>query len=154
MALLATLHDHRRAAERTPLDAEATLRVGGRPLDALIANISASGCLLICSEKLAIGDTMTIGIAGVGRREARIVRAEGQRCGAAFAAPLLRSEIDAVAAMPGDTIVSFPGTLPPSREDGSPFPTHPMSRLTRLAVIAALTAATWGVVVAALHLVG
>jgi hypothetical protein len=154
MALLATLHDHRRAAERQALDADATLRVDGRPLDALIANISASGCLFVCSTPLEIGDTMTIGIAGVGRRLARVVRAEGQRFGAAFDPPLLPAEIEAAVAVPGDTVVSFPLPIAAFADDEAPPAVATVSPVMRLIVLAGLSAATWSAVVIALRIAG
>ena len=61
MALLATLYDSRRSDERQAADVGATIRVDGSPVDALIVNLSASGCLFVCSEPLEVGDTMSIG---------------------------------------------------------------------------------------------
>lgn len=151
MALLATLHDHRRADERQALDVDATLRVEGRPIDALIADISASGCLFVCEEVLNVDDTVTIGIAGVGRRQARVVRVQGCRFGAVFETALLRSEIDAVVAMPDDVMVSFPLPIATLPEDPPLSATAGLSLVLRLAVIAGLAAATWGAVILIIH---
>ena len=143
MALFATLHDHRRSAARQALDVDATLRVDGRPLDALIANISASGCLFVCSEPLEVGDTVTIGIAGIARRRMQIVRALHSRYGAEFEAPLNQGEIDAAMAVPGQ-IVAFPKPmgLQSAGDEDRPIAAK-LHRPMRLVIVAGLTAATW-----------
>ena len=152
MALLATLHDHRRAAERQALDADATLRIDGRPLDALIANISMSGCLFVCSERLDVGDTVTIGIAGIGRRRVQIVRALGARYGAEFEVPLDQVEIDAAVAEPGEVVVSFPMPIAePSVGEEEPSRAGKLLPPVRLVVVVGLAVLSWWVLIAALR---
>ena len=154
MALLATLHDHERAAERQVLDADATLRVDGRPLDALIANISASGCLFVCAQPLAVGDTLTIGIAGIGRRPARIVRALDTRYGAEFEVPLTASDLSAALSAQREIVVPFPiGIVSPEGENDAPPSASPLAVPSRIAIIAGLTVASWAALIALTRLV-
>ena len=108
MALLATLHDPRRSDERQPTNVGATVRVDGNPIDALIVNLSASGCLFMCSEPLEVGDILSIGIAGIGRRQARIVRSLDTRFGAEFDQTLTSSEIQTAVAASDESVISFP----------------------------------------------
>lgn len=148
MALLATLQDYRRSEERRSTDADVTLRIDGRPLDALIANISVSGCLFVCAAPLEVGDAATIGIAGIGRRSARIVRAAGTRFGATFDTPLTPSEIEAAVAMPNETVVSL--SLPITGlliNADEPSATR-LPAAARLVITITLTAATWAVLAA------
>lgn len=154
MALLATLHDHRRSAERQALDVDATLRVEGRPLDALIVNISASGCLFICSEPLEVGDTATIGIAGIGRQGARVVRAVGTRFGAEFGIALTSAEIEAAVTASGGTVVSLPLPITGPLVDADEPPSARLAPTARLAIIVALATATWWALAAVLRALG
>jgi hypothetical protein len=154
MAQPAPLHDHERAAERQVLDADATLRVGGRPVDALIANISTSGCLFVCADPLAVGDTLTIGIAGIGRRPARVVRALDTRYGAEFEVPLSPEDMEAAASAQREIVVPFPMTIvSPAADDDEVASAPALAVSTRMAIVAGLAVATWAVLIPVLHLV-
>ena len=150
MALHAKLQEDARAADRHDLGADATLRaVDDSPLDILIANLSATGCLFVCSERLEVDGAVTIGIAGLGRLPARIVRAEGQRYGANFDRLLDAAELNAALALSDDTVIQFPiGLLnvPIVNNDLPPIAKLPLR--TRAAVLAALTLGTWSAVLA------
>lgn len=154
MALLATLHDHQRAAERQALEAGTTVRMDGNPYDAIIANISASGCLFVCEQTLQIGDTITIGIAGLGRRKARIVRTLETRFGAEFLTPLVPSEIETAGAVSDESVVSlFPWPVVDcSRDDNQSFAISAVARQTRLMILAGLVASSWVIILAAIHI--
>lgn len=152
MAMLAHLYDSGRAAERHALDADATLRGEDQlPIDILVADLSATGCLFVCAEELAPDAEITIGIAGVGRRQARIVRALGQRYGCAFAVALTEAEAAAARTASGGTIVDFPVWPHPSTEEDLPSVAK-LSGRVRLAVLAGVTAAGWSAVVLAARL--
>lgn len=155
MALLATLHDHRRAAERQALEAGATLRVDGNPHDALIANISASGCLFVCERKLEVGDTVSVGIAGLGRRDARIVRTLDSRYGVEFVTPLLPSEIETAAAIPDETVIPlFPWPVIDRSFNVAETIASPLATpQTRLMIVVALVVSTWACIFIAFHAV-
>ena len=152
MAMLATLHEHRRAAERQASEAGATLRVDGDPYDVLIANISVSGCLFVCAQELEVGDTVTIGIAGVGRRDARIVRALDSRFGAEFNVPLLPSEVELAASIPAETVVSlFPWPVIDRSFDLDESANPLVTPKARLMILVGLVASTWAAILIGLH---
>lgn len=150
MALRATLHEDGRAAERHPLEADATLRTPEQaPADILIVNLSATGCLFVCATPIETGVDVTIGIAGLGRRAVRIRRREDTRYGAEFVAPLDAADIAAVLDAPADTVVSLQpwGATPIVTE--APPAAAKLPRAYRLAVLGAMTVATWLVLLAA-----
>ena len=144
MALLATLYDPRRSDERQTADVGATIRVDGSPVDALIVNLSASGCLFVCSKPLEVGDTMSIGIAGVGRRPARIVRALGSRFGAEFEEPLTLVDLRTAVSATDDSVIAFPLIMPdvsPIEETSIQFEGY--SHRMKLGIISCLVVMSW-----------
>ena len=144
MALLATLYDPRRSDERQAADVSATIRVDGTPADALIVNLSASGCLFVCSEPLEVGDTMSIGIAGVGRRPVRIVRALGSRFGAEFEEPLTLVELRAAVSSTDDSVITFPLISPVSSHVAETvYQNEKYSYRVRLGIIIFLVVTSW-----------
>ena len=152
MAMLAHLYDGR-AAERHALDADATLRGEDQlPIDILIADLSATGCLFVCAEELAPDAEITIGIAGIGRRQARIVRALGQRYGCEFAVALTEAEAATARTASGGTIVDFPVWSHPSTEAEDLPSVAELSGRVRLAVLAGTTGAAWATVLLAVRL--
>ena len=144
MALLATLYDSRRSDERQAADVGATIRVDGSPVDALIVNLSASGCLFVCSEPFEVGDTMSIGIAGVGRRPARIVRALGSRFGAEFAEPLTVVELRTAVSASDESVIAFPLVTPVSSDiEKTALHYEKYSYRVRQGIIASLVVTSW-----------
>jgi hypothetical protein len=152
MALLAKLYDSGRGAERHALDADATLRAEDQvPVDVLVADLSTTGCLFVCAAPLAPGSEVTIGIAGVGRREATVVRALEQRYGCEFAVPLTPAEFAAAQNAPGGTIVNFPAWSPGASASDVDAPTAArLPGAVRLTVLAGVTAITWSAIIGVL----
>jgi hypothetical protein len=96
MALIGQLYGHGRSAERHDLAADATLRGADRiPVDILVVDLSQTGCLFVTAEPLPIEAIVTIGVAGVGLHEARIVRNQDVRFGCTFLIPLTNVELAA-----------------------------------------------------------
>jgi hypothetical protein len=154
MAILATLHGDDRAADRHELDAKATLRPGqDTPLDILIANISATGCLFVCSTPLGVDDAISIGIAGLGRIPAQIVRAQDSRYGASFVIPLALSDIKNALALPINTVVPFPIEIVSSPVTDEASLVEKLSMRRRIVILIALVVVIWSVVVGAALLV-
>lgn len=155
MALLAQLYGSGRAAERHVIDADATLRNHDRlPVDVLVADLSTTGCLFVCDEPLDIGAEITIGITGLGRRQARVMRALDQRYGCEFLVPLTQANVAAALKSPSGTIVHFSAwPLPgPGEEEGVPRVAK-LPGPVRLAVLVGATIASWSAIIAAiLHL--
>lgn len=145
MAMLAQLYDNGRTAERHPLGADATLRGEDQvPVDILVADLSATGCLFVCTEDLAPDADITIGIAGVGRRQGRVVRAQGQRYGCEFAVQLTEAEIVAARSDPASTIVDFPAwSHPLGKAEDDSTPGGKLAGPVRLAILIGATGIAW-----------
>lgn len=91
MALTAKLYreDDNRTAERHPVHLDATLRVDDhRPIDVMVDQLSATGFRMSCAESLPIGAPVSLGVAGLGRQTAHVVRRAGDRYGCRFDRPL------------------------------------------------------------------
>jgi hypothetical protein len=91
MALTAKLYreDDNRAAERHEVHLDATLRgQDQRPLDVVVDQLSVTGFRMSCADYLPIGASVSLGIAGIGRQSAQVVRRAGDRYGCRFDVPL------------------------------------------------------------------
>jgi len=142
MALVVQLYDSGRSAERHDLGADATVRGADRvPIDVLVADLSQTGCLFVSTEPLRIDTIITIGIAGVGLREARIVRHQDVRFGCIFLIPLTAGEL-AAGLSESQTVALFPMDLQPDADAMMPA-VDKMSRRARLMVAAGLAIASW-----------
>lgn len=95
-----------RRAERRSADQPSTLRgEGSAPQDSWVHDVSSTGMRIECRADLAIGEWVTVGLAGAGSTRARIVWRRGQEYGCAFEEPL--SETDAAHACAGSPIVQL-----------------------------------------------
>lgn len=143
MALIVQLYDSGRSAERHDLAADATVRGADRvPIDVLVADLSRTGCLFVSTEPLAVDTIITIGIAGVGLREARIVRNQDVRFGCTFLLPLTEAELAAGLAE-SETVALFPTDARHGTPD-APLPAvTKLPRHLRLAVFTGLALASW-----------
>ena len=145
MPWLASLHDDSRSAERHSTGADATLRIAEQyPVDVLIANLSTTGCLFLCQSPIEVEAVVSIGIAGLGRLPARIVRAEGTRYGAEFIVPLTAATISTALAGPSDSVIPFPlwaPTMIVSTDDAPASDKLPMA--TRVAIVSGLALVSW-----------
>lgn len=99
----------RRDSARRAIGADSTLRLAdGRPIDAVVADLSREGFVVEASMPLALGTAVSIGLPGVGRREAIVVRGTGGCYGCRFGTPL--SPADERAAFSDPLVaVAFPG---------------------------------------------
>jgi hypothetical protein len=92
MALTAQLFraDDERTADRLPVNLDGTLRQPDdqRPVDVVIDDLSATGFRMTCGERLPVNAVITVGIAGLGRHTARIVRAIDGQYGCRFLTPV------------------------------------------------------------------
>ncbi|WP_242138438.1 MULTISPECIES: PilZ domain-containing protein [unclassified Sphingomonas] len=139
-----------RQAPRRPIHAGATVRDDrARPIDAEVVDLSTTGCLIVVDGVVAVPSDISIGIAGIGRVSARIVRRNGQRYGCAFDQPL--SEGAVLAARAVQTVVPFAtgaDPLPTGASDANADPEfRRLPMRTRLVVIVGASLALWGVVV-------
>jgi hypothetical protein len=85
-AIVGTLYRGDRQADRFDVHRPSTLRAGpGQALDAIIQDLSACGCRIHGRFSLRPGETVQIGLAGVGVRAATVVWTEGDVAGCEFA---------------------------------------------------------------------
>lgn len=139
-----------RVAERRPLQAEATVRDETlRPIDVTIVDLSSSGCLIEGAGEIQVPSVVNIGIGGIGRISARVVRREGQRYGCSFLVPLSEETVSLASAV--DTVVSFPAAAFPTPasfgESSMPDPSR-WPRPVRTTVVIGGAILTWAVVLA------
>ncbi|MDO6416924.1 PilZ domain-containing protein [Sphingomonas sp. BIUV-7] len=84
-------------AERRNADQPSTLRgQGSAPQDSWVHDVSSTGMRIECRADLAVGDEVTVGLAGAGATRARIVWRSGNEYGCQFDEPLT-SEVAAQA---------------------------------------------------------
>lgn len=153
MALVVQLYGDGRSSERHGLAADATVRGSDLvPVDVLVADLSQTGCLFVTTEPLAIDAVITIGIAGVGRREARIVRNQDVRFGCTFLVPLTDAEL-AAGLTESETVAMFPLQHPGVPAEEALPVVDKWPRPVRLAAFSGMVAASWALVVALARLV-
>lgn len=85
MYVEAKVYRTRRAGERFDTEARSTLRSGASaPIDVVVDQVSRSGCHIVTAETVDVGEIITLGIAGLGRVEALVVRRTPSGYGCAF----------------------------------------------------------------------
>lgn len=85
MALAAKLYRDERVADRQTVNLDATLRkLDQHPVDILIEDLSATGFRMVTDASLALGVQVSVGISGLGRRDARVVRRGDDHYGCEF----------------------------------------------------------------------
>ncbi|MFD1786657.1 PilZ domain-containing protein [Sphingomonas floccifaciens] len=89
MSIAAQIFVSGRAESRIPVTVDGTLRGDvGDPLDVEVEDISSSGFRARVPVALDVGEVISIGIAGLGTRPARVVRSDGRSVGCQFFARL------------------------------------------------------------------
>lgn len=100
MALLATLYieeddaDERRGAPRRSVGRETTLRQAGLATTVTLYDLSSTGASIETATPLSCGESVTIGLAGVGRFGATVVSQASSRYGCQFDRPLSADATD------------------------------------------------------------
>ena len=80
MAQLYLASDDERSGDRATVALAGTLRESdGTPLDVTILDISTTGVRVISPQVLPVGDTLRIGIAGIGVSQVQVVRRDGDQ---------------------------------------------------------------------------
>jgi uncharacterized RDD family membrane protein YckC len=100
-------------SDRIPVDRPGTLRDRARtPVDVVVDNLSTTGCLFVHDSALPLGALISLGIAGLGIRHARISRVDPPHYACAFLVPVAQEDI--VAALSAETLVTgaFPQMQP------------------------------------------
>jgi hypothetical protein len=128
--------------ERIPLDRTATLRdVSQKPLDVTVHNISSTGCLVSTETELPDNMLVTIGIAGLGTRPARIARQETSLYGLAFLKPASESELSA--AHHAETLVDGGFTAPLPATEPAPVEDDRLSPRARFLFLVGSSVLLW-----------
>lgn len=97
-------HAERRGADRRTIGLDTTMRGDdAAPVHARVLDLSSEGFRLACDEPLSIGDAVTVGLPGVGRYAARVVRQEPGGYGCRFDQPI--ADRATLAAFAGETVV-------------------------------------------------
>jgi hypothetical protein len=113
MGLVAYLYRDGRWAERHPLERDATLRdPDWSPIDVTVEDLSEGGFRVTASTELAIGAEIGLGLAGIGMRQARVVRRTKSLYGCEFLVPLTNSELRAALAGPPTAPIALPFDAP------------------------------------------
>lgn len=95
MTLIAQLYTDGRGAERVSAGRGATLRDSGqRPIDIVIEDLSATGFGISTAEDIPVGSILNLRLAGISKRDVRVVRRFGLNYGCEFAPPLDERELD------------------------------------------------------------
>jgi len=142
MAIVAhLLLDEAFRADREARDIDATVRSGSSgTYDALVRNLSVSGCLVEVQADLVEGDRLSIGVNGLGIVRAIVARREGMAYGLSFLNELSAAEI--VEAGRYDTVVSLRPDRGPAFETTMPDPAR-WSRRRRVSIIAGTAVMGW-----------
>lgn len=83
-----------RGAIRFTVDHGTTLRgMDGKPFDVTVENFSRTGFLFTGDVDLPVGTLVSVGLAGAGAREAKVVRRDGPHHGCEFLMPLPKREL-------------------------------------------------------------
>lgn len=142
MAIVAHLYRDARWATRHKVEIEATLRdPEWSPFDAVVEDLSSAGFRIDVVAELPLDAEIGLGIAGIGLRDARIVRRTESGYGCEFVQPLTVAELDrALRSRPAE-----PSALPFGAVATIVEERYPMGR--RVAIIAAGALLSWGLLV-------
>lgn len=148
MMMAATLSSTGRVAQRIPAARPATLRNAFRqPIDIFIENLSAVGFGMSTTADLRLGSLVSLQLAGIERRDARVVRRLGLSYGCEFVLPLaaweLTRALDASAVLNGQ----FPTEESATQSRSAPR-VHP---LKRVAVLLSINLGLWTTILFGAH---
>ncbi|MBB3694677.1 PilZ domain-containing protein [Sphingomonas sp. BK580] len=136
-------NDDRRGAERQAINQPSTLRGERGAHDVYVADLSETGFSVTTDSRLAIGSTVTIGLAGHGRAMARVVRQVPGGYGCEFTAPVSSAVV--ASAFRTDTVIQLTSSAPLM----APFADPEVTKLpgaVRLGVIVGSSALLWAII--------
>ena len=152
MSFVAKLYHDDRLAERYPVTLDGTLRnPQAEPQDVVIDELSVTGFRTASAHGLAVGDIITLGVFGVGLRNARVQRESNENYGCQFLQPLSVAELNVALGgltAPAPVVLhkQIPNGLPGATAIGlqlSPATEWSLSPRMRLATIAAVGIIPW-----------
>jgi hypothetical protein len=147
MGLVAHLYRDSRWAERHPVELDATLRdPDWSPVDVMVEDLSESGFRVTTANDMPVGAEIGLGLAGIGMRQARVVRRAESLYGCEFLAPLSHAELRAALAGPPTQPIALPLDPRPVGEEEAHHERLPMPM--RVLAIAACAVAAWAILIA------
>jgi len=148
MMMAATLSNAGRATHRIPTARPATLRDAQRqPIDIFIENLSADGFGMSTTTSFSRGESVSLQLAGIDPREARIVRRLGLSYGCEFLVPLDMCEL--AAALDAGTVLN--GRFSTNTETARPEDETRVSRLGQISILFCLNVLLWTAIVFSLR---
>lgn len=148
MAIAAQLFVGGRRYERAAVDLDGTLRdTAWQPIDVEVVDLSVSGFRARLPVPMAIGDQVSIGIAGLGVNKAQVVRAEPGSVACRFARDLPANYLQNLRVPEPEQIVPAANLIAANERALSAIasPAHFAPR-TRLLILIALATAGWAAV--------
>lgn len=141
------MSDDRRFAERRDVSSDSTLRdVHGRPIDVIVNDLSINGFRIETAERLKIGSSVQLGLAGVGTVRAIVVRQNTSGYGCETVTSLTQAQL--AAAFSSNPVVegAFPSFLLPRDADMDEPEIARWPAAARVGVIVGSAAALWALI--------
>ncbi|UZK67743.1 PilZ domain-containing protein [Sphingomonas sp. M1-B02] len=151
MGIAAQLFIDARSGERTEVALDGTLRSSdGIPIDIEIDEISLSGFRTSTPLALRVGDSISVGISGLGMRRATVVRQRGDSFGCRFTPSLPSNFLDGITASSGAGAMStiFPERLGSNHTADQADARFPFR--TRMIIIVGASLLLWSALLAAM----
>lgn len=121
MAIAAQMTSDDRGFARFTVDLNATLRDRiTRPHDVTIEDLSLTGFRLGGAPDLAVGAPISIGFAGIGMHQARVMRRDADIYGCEFVTPITQDMLNMALNTPIEAPIAFPVSAEASRSEGGP----------------------------------
>lgn len=134
-----------RAARRTAVALDATVRgIRAAPHDAVVRNLSSTGCLLETDQALAPGTPLAIGISGIGVVQSVVARIAPDGIGCTFSTPLSARLIEATGRREPPAVIAPAAFASPAGGTSMPAADRP-SRRRRLGLLVGLATIAWAV---------
>lgn len=150
MAISAKLIDDGRTSERFPVELDATVRKAAQPYDVTVDNLSSSGFRMSGGPAMAVGTIVSIGFAGIGVHEARLMRIDGRVYGCEFVQPLSIANLTAALHATPTAPYVLPTKFDAAQLADAPEPyVQPYPRRVKLALLVVTPVALWGIIWAA-----
>jgi hypothetical protein len=153
LEVAARVYRTRRAGERYDTEAPSTLRGAAQvPLDVLVDQISLSGCHIVTGEEVGVGELISLGIAGLGRVEALVVRRSRTGYGCAFISTIPPSLLVRVGKDTPVVALSDDRPAPVVDADADLPDVEKLPVRTRFLLIAGFCALSWAAIIASIAL--
>jgi hypothetical protein len=146
-AIHAKLLTNRRACDRAGVGRASTILHDQEiPINIVIEDLSSGGCRVSGDLGLAMDDTVTVGLPGIGACPAQVVWSDNGSTGLVFRRALTGHDVDVVRANNMSTDGRF-GPIAIAPEPADEDRRHMLSPRRRLAIIIAAAICAWGIAI-------